>query len=277
MNSLVSIIIPTYNRANCILDAISSIKEQTAKNYEIIVVDDGSSDNTEEILNPYIINKEIRYFKHSKNKGQAEARNKGIENVKGEYIAYLDSDNYLYRNWLEEINHYFHNNKNITWIYPRLNIKLIVEGVHINVKAPEFSKEESLNIKTLWRHDFEADPTGLTHKTSLLDGVRWDKNLEVYEDYDYALQLSKKDSSGFAIHPYVLGMYIRDYNSNSISAANTHKRLAYNLEKIYEKHKDFLPFYNNTTAPDKIKRYQSYNKNGITVAQRIKEKLKLQP
>jgi glycosyltransferase involved in cell wall biosynthesis len=86
---LVSVIIPTYNRANYVTDAIDSVLKQTYTNYEIIVVNDGSKDNTEQVLAPYqdrvtIINK--------KNGGPSVARNVAIAASKGELIAFLDDD-----------------------------------------------------------------------------------------------------------------------------------------------------------------------------------------
>ncbi len=91
---LVSIIIPTYNRANMIMRAIESILQQSYSNFEIIVVDDGSTDNTREIIEELKQNTSglnLRYFK-KKNGGCASARNKGIDMATGDLIAFLDSD-----------------------------------------------------------------------------------------------------------------------------------------------------------------------------------------
>ena len=93
----VSVIIPTYNRAHLIGRAIQSVLNQTYQDFEIIVVDDGSSDNTEEVIKKIHDNR-IYYYKHEKNKGGAAARNTGINLAKGEYIAFQDSDD----EWLPE-------------------------------------------------------------------------------------------------------------------------------------------------------------------------------
>lgn len=85
----ISIIIPTYNRAEYIRKAIESVLAQTYKDYEIIIVDDGSTDNTREILEPYMDH--IRYI-YRENAGVSVARNSGIKAAKGEWIAFLDSD-----------------------------------------------------------------------------------------------------------------------------------------------------------------------------------------
>ncbi|MHB8064142.1 MAG: glycosyltransferase [Ruminiclostridium sp.] len=90
---LVSVIIPTYNRADKIHNAINSVISQTYTEWEIIVVDDGSKDNTGEIIEQYINQKvNIKYIKLDHNQGASNARNVGMENSHGEYIAFLDSD-----------------------------------------------------------------------------------------------------------------------------------------------------------------------------------------
>jgi len=95
-----SIIIPTYNRAHIIGEALDSVLAQSCKDFEIIVVDDGSTDNTPEVLQPYL--DRIRYLKKL-NSGPAAARNRGITESHGEYIAFLDSDDRWYPNKLAQI------------------------------------------------------------------------------------------------------------------------------------------------------------------------------
>ena len=95
----VSVIIPAYNASKFIREAIDSVLNQTYKDYEIIVVDgrDGSTDSTREIVAEY--GDAVRYF-HQENRGLSDARNKGILNSKGEYIAFLDSDDLWFENKL---------------------------------------------------------------------------------------------------------------------------------------------------------------------------------
>jgi len=88
---LVSVIITTYNRAYCLKKAITSAINQTYDNLEIIVLDDGSTDNTELVVKK-ISDSRIVYIRHQKNKGIGAARNTGIKNSKGSFIAFLDSD-----------------------------------------------------------------------------------------------------------------------------------------------------------------------------------------
>lgn len=89
---LISCIIPTFNRSNLLRDAIESTLAQTYKNWELIVVDDGSSDNTGQVVNEYIQkDSRIKYFRNDNN-GQAAARNYGLSKSHGHYIIFLDDD-----------------------------------------------------------------------------------------------------------------------------------------------------------------------------------------
>ena len=96
-----SIIIPTYNRAAFLPKAIESVLAQTYTDWELIVVDDGSTDNTREVVSKYS-DKRITYI-YQENSERSAARNNGIAHAKGNYICFLDSDNYMLPNRLEKI------------------------------------------------------------------------------------------------------------------------------------------------------------------------------
>ncbi len=99
MIMIISIIIPTYNRAKKIAEALKSIQTQTFQDWEVIVVDDGSKDNTQEQIQQCIQkDTRIRYIRHDINRGAQAARNTGIKAAKGEWISFLDSDD----QWLPE-------------------------------------------------------------------------------------------------------------------------------------------------------------------------------
>lgn len=98
---LISVIMPAYNVQKFIYESIQSVINQSYKNWELIIIDDGSTDKTSEIINEFQkTNKEIKYIYQS-NRGQAVARNTGILNAKGEWIAFLDSDDVWLQNKLE--------------------------------------------------------------------------------------------------------------------------------------------------------------------------------
>jgi glycosyltransferase involved in cell wall biosynthesis len=94
----VSVIIPTFNRADLIVDTVESVLEQTWPNVEVVVVDDGSTDDTRMVLGPYL---DRVHYLHQANSGRSSARNAGVAASSGEYLVFLDSDDLLLPNGLE--------------------------------------------------------------------------------------------------------------------------------------------------------------------------------
>ena len=105
-NDLISIIIPTYNRCKDLSNAITSVLNQTYKNWEIIIIDNYSTDETFKIVKQFNDNR-IFYFKLNNYGNIAISRNYGINKSNGEIIAFLDSDDYWYKNKLEIASIYF--------------------------------------------------------------------------------------------------------------------------------------------------------------------------
>ena len=92
MDDLVSIIMPSYNTAKFISETIESVLAQTYSNWELIIVDDCSTDDTDAVVCPYLADDRIRYIKNEKNSGAAVSRNRALREAKGKWIAFLDSD-----------------------------------------------------------------------------------------------------------------------------------------------------------------------------------------
>lgn len=95
---LVSIIMPSYNTSRFIAETIESVIAQTYTNWELIIVDDCSTDNTDDVVRPYLFDERICYIKNEKNSGAAVSRNRALREAKGKWIAFLDSDDL----WLPE-------------------------------------------------------------------------------------------------------------------------------------------------------------------------------
>ena len=107
----VSVIIPTYDRSEFLRTAIASVLAQTLQDFEIIVVDDASADDTQEVVGN-LDDGRIRYIRHEINKGVAATRNTGVLNSKGKYIAFLDDDDKWFPEKLTEHG----------WLEPKLQI-----------------------------------------------------------------------------------------------------------------------------------------------------------
>ncbi len=100
IDSLVSIVMPTYNAANFITESVESVIQQTYKNWELLIVDDGSTDDTKRVIQRFSNDSRIQYF-HQQNRGQGKARNLGLSYATGNYIAFLDADDIWMPNKLE--------------------------------------------------------------------------------------------------------------------------------------------------------------------------------
>lgn len=111
-----TVIMPTYNQSGFIRNAIRSIFEQTFKNWELIIVNDGSTDYTERCISDYLRDHRVRYFKNPENQGLGYSINLAIDKAKYNYIAYLPSDDFYYSNHLQVLNEFFRTNKDVVLI-----------------------------------------------------------------------------------------------------------------------------------------------------------------
>lgn len=138
-----SIIIPVYNTEKYIKKCLESVQNQTCKDYEVIIINDGSTDNSENIIKEWAEkNTQIeKCIKTYKNTGLSEARNRGVKLSKGEYIFFLDSDDYIDSNLLEVVNNFIEYEKNVD-LY-RIPKRIIDENSNVisEDKVKTFSKK----------------------------------------------------------------------------------------------------------------------------------------
>ena len=116
---LFSVVIPSYNRASLIRRSIDSVLSQSVTDFEIIIVDDGSTDNTEEVIKT-IGDPRVVYLKQE-NKGATAARNNGVRHAKGDYVSFLDSDDVWYPTTLAKQLAKFKSDSEISCVYGDLN------------------------------------------------------------------------------------------------------------------------------------------------------------
>lgn len=191
-NSFISVIVPVYNRADLISETIESILNQTYKNFELIIVDDGSTDNTEEVIGKFKDSR-IKYIKTDNWGGPARPRNIGIKKAKGEYIAFCDDDDIWLPEKLEKQIRIFQISNETAMLYTRF--KTIEGDVISNRIFPENGKYKSGNIfKSLYLRSFIAC-SSVVVKRNVLDQVGLfdtDPNLIAIEDTDLWLRIALK-------------------------------------------------------------------------------------
>ncbi len=185
----ISVIIPTYNRKDFILEAIKSIQTQTINVDEIIVVDDGSDDGTKDLIK----NLDIKYI-YQKNSGVSSARNLGIKNAKNSWIAFLDSDDTWNETKCEKQIDFHKNNPDVLishtnelWVR---NNKIINQKKHQQKPSGHCFLENIPSCKI-------GPSTVFLHKEIFNDVGLFDETLKVCEDYDLWLRVSKKYEIGY--------------------------------------------------------------------------------
>jgi glycosyltransferase involved in cell wall biosynthesis len=186
LNPKVSIIIPSYNRADMILTAIESAQAQTFPNWEVIIVDDGSVDNTREVV-AGVKDARVRYI-YQDNKGLSGARNTGIRASRGEYIAFLDSDDAFSPKKLE---------LQVPVLDSNLDLGLVAAGFHeVDVKLQfirelrPWEKSPILDLLNWVRTCPFCPGAPLVRRTWLEKAGLFDESMRFVEDWDLWLRMS---------------------------------------------------------------------------------------
>jgi FkbM family methyltransferase len=215
-NPLVSVIMPAYNAAQYIAEAVESVLIQNCQNFELIVINDGSTDRTEEKILRFE-DKRIRYF-CQENRGLAGTHNLGIKNSRGDFLIKLDSDDMMTPDFISAHLMEFEKYPDADLVY--CDDCLIDEsGKPIRViKRPEYSDRKCL-IRDLFRCGYPVVPFRTCIRKSVFDKIGFfDEKLLVAEDYDMMRRFVK---SGLKSHHLKAALYLRRMTSDSLSASST--------------------------------------------------------
>ena len=186
----VSTIIPTYNRQDYIIIALKSVLSQTYKDYEIIIVDDGSTDETKKVLAPY--RDKIRYFYHE-NRGIPATRNRGIREAKGDCIAFLDSDDYWLPHKLEQQISCFKENPHYGMVATR-GSSISPDGKFRKKNRPGKS---GWIMTDLFKANFIRTSSAMIRKECFEKVELFDESLAQCQEYDLWLRLARHYPIGF--------------------------------------------------------------------------------
>lgn len=184
----VSVIIPTFNRALMLERAIESVLRQTVQCSELIIIDDGSTDNTQELLKKLSISDKIPFrVYHQNNSGPAAARNFGIRNSEFPFIAFLDSDDHWHKRKLEK--QYQHLSTRSEYQISHTREKWLRRGLHLNQKKKHIPRNGDI-----FGHCLQLCAVGMSTvmmKREMFDQVGlFDTSLRCCEDYDLWLRIS---------------------------------------------------------------------------------------
>jgi glycosyltransferase involved in cell wall biosynthesis len=229
MKNLVSIILPTYNGSKYIKRAIESLLTQTFSNWELIIIDDGSSDNTEKIINEYIIkDSRIIYFKNDTNLGIQKTLNKGLKEAKGGYIARIDDDDeWVDKDKLQKQVHFLNNNSDIVLLGTGV-IVVNEEGFELfRYLLPENDKE--IRSKILGKNCF-VHSSVMFKKDAAFNFNGYDESKETRHVEDYDLWLKLGTIGNFANLPIYAVKFTQ--REGSISSTNKVEQFKKNITLI---------------------------------------------
>ena len=194
----VSVIVPTYNRAGWLEETLRSVVSQTFKDFELIVVDDGSTDNTSKVMESF---PDAKYFTMRENSGVSKARNLGLDYAKGEFICFLDSDDLWNEKKLEIQLYWMESNIDSQVCYT--NEIWVRNGVRVNPmnKHRKYTGD-------IFRHCLAlciVSPSSVMLRKELFNKVgNFDESLPACEDYDLWLRIAVKYAFHFIEEPLII-------------------------------------------------------------------------
>ncbi|MGL1862835.1 MAG: glycosyltransferase family 2 protein [Pseudodesulfovibrio sp.] len=218
-NVLVSVVIPTYNRAELLMDTISSVLEQTHQHLEVLVIDDGSTDDTKEQV-AALANPRIRYIKTENTGLPASARNTGIAMAKGEFIAFLDSDDLWLPEKLEKQIARLHKT-GMDWCNCDYHIFSHDTGKNTHLRSDTTQPAEGMVAEEMFLTNRVGSPTPIVRK-QIFDEVGMfdtDTSLRFVEDWDMWLRIA-------ATHPLC-------YVNEALARYRVHASNSTNWETVY--------------------------------------------
>ncbi len=188
IDGLVSIIMPSWNTAEYIAKSIQCVIDQTYQNWELLIVDDCSTDNTNEVVASFLTDKRVKYFRNEKNCGAALTRNKAMYEAQGEWIAFLDSDDLWTSDKLEKQLKFM---KDYGYVFSYTEYEKIDENdqpLNIYVSGPDV-----VNKHMIYNYDYIGQLTMMYSAKHF--GLIQVKDIKKNNDYAIRLQLYKKSQT----------------------------------------------------------------------------------
>ena len=227
-NPLVSVIIPNYNYGLYLGQAIESVLAQTYKNVEIIVVDDGSTDNSQQVLANY--GDKIKWFKQT-NQGVSKARNRGISDSKGEIIAFLDSDDVWLPQKLEKQVHLLLSDSELGLVHCG-NQEFDKSGKQLEKRLDGMAGYVAEEMLRWQRPVILGGGSAVIVRRSVFDKVDgFDPNVSPVEDWEFYYRVSKNYKVGFV--PEVLMNYRIHGGNNHLNIKRMEKAYFAAYDKVF--------------------------------------------
>ena len=204
---MVSVIIPTFNRENTILRSVHSVLNQTYEDLELLIIDDGSTDNTR-VLIEQLDDPRIRYIYLGANGGASNARNAGVSHAKGEWIAFQDSDDAWKPDKLQMQMEYASKHPEYAMIYTSYIAHLEDQDIYFPVEPLPPVMEGDMFVSLLSRNVIGA-PTMMIKREAFLQSGGFDTNYHSLEDWEFVIRFSRNNLIGY-VPEYLMDVYMLD-------------------------------------------------------------------
>ncbi len=231
---LVSVIITTYNYAKFLPKAIESVLTQTYKNFEIIIIDDGSSDNPKSVIKE---SRQLKYF-YQENKGISAARNAGIKQSKGNYLLFLDADDWLEKDALE---------KNLAVIKNETHVAFVSGNYYFLHAENNVLEHITVSIKdhhyvSLLKRNYIGMLAAVMFQKWIFKDFQFDETLKACEDYDLYLTIARKYP---VIHHQ---QFIATYYFHGESLSHNYKMMMDSVAAVIKKQSPYIKSNSEKTA-----------------------------
>ena len=231
-DGLVSVIMPSWNTDAYIAASIQSVISQTYRNWELLIVDDCSTDHTDDVVRPYLTDARIRYLKNEENCGAALTRNRALREAQGEWIAFLDSDDLWMPEKLEKQIGFMEKNGYVLSYHDYLKIDEDGNPLNIYVSGPDV-----VTRGKMYRYDYIGQLTMIYSARHF--GVIQVKNIRKNNDYAIRLQLYKAPGT----EAHLLKETLAEYRVRKKSIS--HDKITRKLKSHY----DLFHFCDEKPAP----------------------------
>jgi glycosyltransferase involved in cell wall biosynthesis len=233
----ISVIIPTYNREKLVGETIQSVLRQTFTDLEVIVVDDGSTDNTKAVVDSYT-DPRIKYV-YQENRGASAARNKGIKISKGDYIAFLDSDDLYLENALKKSFDALESHKQVGFSYGQAY--MMMRGDVIRIRKNPFHNSSTVidSVKQIREllSDFFSSPitmSTLVVKRYYVEEIGgFDEDLWFWEDGHFFIRMAKRSPSFYIAEPLIFRR-LHSAQLNIVTKPGKEKAFPLILAEVFE-------------------------------------------
>ncbi|MCL6471333.1 MAG: glycosyltransferase [Firmicutes bacterium] len=224
---MISVIMPVYNREKFLSDAIKSILNQTYKNFELIIVNDGSTDNSEDIILSFT-DPRIKYIKQE-NGGVAAARNKGLDNAQGDFILFHDSDDISLPMRFELMRHKFAS-PNVSFVHCDM---LEIDELHRPTRYWQYRNIEKARLLRFFLKMGNAySVASIMLRRSAIEGLHYDTSLRVGSDADFVLRIPGNWTSIHISEPLLLYRW----HSSNITKEAVRREHELHVQKFLSRH-----------------------------------------